>query len=191
MKVIYQLSDIFFCDLYMENKELSNLLSKIGNQKDRLAFKSIFEYFAPRINAYLIKTGSNKDLAEDLTQEVMTVIWNKADLYNSMKSNVSTWIFTIARNKRIDSLRKKKDPKYNEIDLISSLYDQENEEKLSEDNNFFHKLSQKLNEGDKILINMNFFEGKTHKIISETLEIPLGTVKSRIRKILSKLRENI
>ena len=175
----------------MENKELSNLLSKIGNQKDRLAFKSIFEYFAPRINAYLIKTGSNKDFAEDLTQEVMTVIWNKADLYNSMKSNVSTWIFTIARNKRIDSLRKKKDPKYNEIDLISSLYDQENEEKLSEDNNFFHKLSQKLNEGDKILINMNFFEGKTHKIISETLEIPLGTVKSRIRKILSKLRENI
>jgi len=175
----------------MENKELSNLLSKIGNQKDRLAFKSIFEYFAPRINAYLIKTGSNKDLAEDLTQEVMTVIWNKADLYNSMKSNVSTWIFTIARNKRIDSLRKKKDPKYNEIDLISSLYDQENEEKLSEDNNFFHKLSQKLNENDKILINMNFFEGKTHKIISETLEIPLGTVKSRIRKILSKLRENI
>ena len=175
----------------MENKELSNLLSKIGNQKDRLAFKSIFEYFAPRINAYLIKTGSNKDLAEDLTQEVMTVIWNKADLYNSMKSNVSTWIFTIARNKRIDSLRRKKDPKYNEIDLISSLYDQENEEKLSEDNNFFHKLSQKLNEGDKILINMNFFEGKTHKIISETLEIPLGTVKSRIRKILSKLRENI
>ena len=175
----------------MENKELSNLLSKIGNQKDRLAFKSIFEYFAPRINAYLIKTGSNKDLAEDLTQEVMTVIWNKADLYNSMKSNVSTWIFTIARNKRIDSLRKKKDPKYNEIDLISSLYDQENEEKLSEDNNFFHKLSQKLNESDKILINMNFFEGKTHKIISETLEIPLGTVKSRIRKILSKLRENI
>jgi RNA polymerase sigma-70 factor (ECF subfamily) len=175
----------------MENKELSNLLSKIGNQKDRLAFKSIFEYFAPRINAYLIKTGSNKDFAEDLTQEVMTVIWNKADLYNSMKSNVSTWIFTIARNKRIDSLRKKKDPKYNEIDLISSLYDQENEEKLSEDNNFFHKLSQKLNENDKILINMNFFEGKTHKIISETLEIPLGTVKSRIRKILSKLRENI
>ena len=175
----------------MENKELSNLLSKIGNQKDRLAFKSIFEYFAPRINAYLIKTGSNKDFAEDLTQEVMTVIWNKADLYNSMKSNVSTWIFTIARNKRIDSLRKKKDPKYNEIDLIASLYDQENEEKLSEDNNFFHKLSQKLNENDKILINMNFFEGKTHKIISETLEIPLGTVKSRIRKILSKLRENI
>ena len=175
----------------MENKELSNLLSKIGNQKDRLAFKSIFEYFAPRINAYLIKTGSKKDFAEDLTQEVMTVIWNKADLYNSMKSNVSTWIFTIARNKRIDSLRRKKDPKYNEIDLISSLYDQENEEKLSEDNNFFHKLSQKLNENDKILINMNFFEGKTHKIISETLEIPLGTVKSRIRKILSKLRENI
>jgi len=175
----------------MENKELSYLLSKIGKQKDRLAFKSIFEYFAPRINAYLIKTGSNKELAEDLTQDVMTIIWNKADLYNSMKSNVSTWIFTIARNKRIDSLRKKKDTKYNEIDLISALYDRENEIKLSEDNNFFHKLSQKLNKNDKILINMNFFEGKNHKIISETLEIPLGTVKSRIRKILSKLRENI
>tara|TARA_B110000263_G_C15000125_1_gene370116 strand:- start:106 stop:282 length:177 start_codon:yes stop_codon:yes gene_type:complete len=58
----------------MENKKLSDLLSKIGNQMDRLTFKSIFKYFAPRINVYLIKTGTNRDLAEDLTQEIMTII---------------------------------------------------------------------------------------------------------------------
>ena len=64
-------------------------------------------------------------------------------------------------------------------------------EKISEDNDLFHKLSQKLEKGDKELIQMNFFEGKTHKKISETLEIPLGTVKSRIRKVLTKLKEYI
>tara|TARA_B100001175_G_C19243586_1_gene511213 strand:+ start:90 stop:626 length:537 start_codon:yes stop_codon:yes gene_type:complete len=175
----------------MKNLELKDLLFKIGAHKDRLAFKSLFKYFAPKINAYLIKTGTNQDLAEDLTQEIMTTIWNKAGLYDYKKSNVNTWIFTIARNKRIDNFRKKIDPKYNELDLISSLYDQKNEEKISEDNDLFHKLSQKLEKGDKELIQMNFFEGKTHKKISETLEIPLGTVKSRIRKVLTKLKEYI
>jgi len=163
----------------------------ISKDQDKESFSDLFAHFAPRIKSFLMKGGADPVTAEDCAQETMVTVWHKAHLFDPTRAAASTWIFTIARNKRIDSLRKKKDPKYNEIDLISSLYDQENEEKLSEDNNFFHKLSQKLNENDKILINMNFFEGKTHKIISETLEIPLGTVKSRIRKILSKLRENI
>ena len=88
----------------MEIKLVNNLLEKIGLNKDEDSFNQIFDYFAPRINAYFIKTGSPYDASEELTQETLTAVWNKSYQFNPKKSNGSTWIFTIARNKRIDKL---------------------------------------------------------------------------------------
>ena len=173
----------------MNNNKLCNLIFKIANEQDKSAFNDIFDYFAPRVIGYLVGSGSQKEIAEEIAQEVLSMVWQKASKFNYKKGNVNTWVFTIARNKRIDRIRKNENPSYNTVDLIDALYSKNNIQ-----NNDFEEeirvLQNKLNENEKKLIKMNFFEGKSHKIISKDLEIPLGTIKSRIRKILTKIRNS-
>ena len=173
----------------MNNNKLCNLIFKIANEQDKSAFNDIFDYFAPRVIGYLVGSGSQKEIAEEVAQEVLSMVWQKASKFNYKKGNVNTWVFTIARNKRIDRIRKNENPSYNTVDLIDALYS-----KNDIQNNDFEEeikvLQNKLNKSEKKLIKMNFFEGKSHKIISKDLEIPLGTIKSRIRKILIKIRNS-
>ena len=173
----------------MNNNKLCNLIFKIANEQDKSAFNDIFDYFAPRVIGYLVGSGSQKEIAEEIAQEVLSMVWQKASKFNYKKGNVNTWVFTIARNKRIDRIRKNENPSYNTVDLIDALYS-----KNDIQNNDFEEeikvLQNKLNKSEKKLIKMNFFEGKSHKIISKDLEIPLGTIKSRIRKILTKIRNS-
>ena len=173
----------------MNNIELKKLVFKIAQSQDKVAFRIIFDFFAPRIMGYLKASGTHSEISEEITQEVLSTIWQKAYQFNPNIANVSTWIFTIARNKRIDRIRKNENPSYNTIDLIDALYPTANktnqifEEKVAE-------MQSILNIDEKKLIKMSFFEGKTHKIISQELEIPLGTVKSRIRNILKKMKNS-
>ena len=173
----------------MNNNKLCNLIFKIANEQDKSAFNDIFDYFAPRVIGYLVGSGSQKEIAEEIAQEVLSMVWQKASQFDYKKGNVNTWVFTIARNKRIDRIRKNENPSYNTIDLIDALYS-----KNDIQNNDFEEeiniLQNKLNKSEKKLIKMNFFEGKSHKIISKDLEIPLGTIKSRIRKILIKIKNS-
>ena len=173
----------------MNNNKLCNLIFKIANEQNKSAFNDIFDYFAPRVIGYLVGSGSQKEIAEEIAQEVLSMIWQKANQFDYKKGNVNTWVFTIARNKRIDRIRKNKNPCYNTVDLIDALYSKNNIQ-----NNDFEEeikvLQNKLNKSEKKLIKMNFFEGKSHKIISKDLEIPLGTIKSRIRNILIKIRNS-
>jgi len=173
----------------MNNSELKELIIKITKTKDKNAFSKIFYYFAPRIIGYLISSGTNKEISEEITQEVLSNVWQKAYQFDQKKANVSTWIFTIARNKRIDRIRKNENPTYNSIDLINTLYPSDNE-KNQELQEKIDEILSSLNKNEKKLIKMNFFEGKTHKTISEVLKIPLGTVKSRIRGILQKIKNS-
>ena len=171
----------------MNNEELKNLVFKIAKSQDKFAFSKIFDYFAPRIMGYLNASGTNSEISEEITQEVLSNVWQKAYQFNKNIANVSTWIFTIARNKRIDRIRKNENPTYNTIDLIDALYPNDNKQNLI----FEEKVAEMqliLNLNERKLIKMSFFEGKTHKIISQELEIPLGTVKSRIRNILKKMK---
>tara|TARA_B110001454_G_scaffold93823_1_gene89349 strand:+ start:204 stop:725 length:522 start_codon:yes stop_codon:yes gene_type:complete len=173
----------------MNNNKLCNLIFKIANEQNKSAFNDIFDYFAPRVIGYLVGSGSQKEIAEEIAQEVLSMVWQKAGQFDYKKGNVNTWVFTIARNKRIDRIRKNENPSYNTVDLIDALYS-----KNDIQNNDFEEeiniLQNKLNKSEKKLIKMNFFEGKSHKIISKDLEIPLGTIKSRIRKILIKIRNS-
>ena len=84
----------------MEKSHLSNLMNKIQKYRDEMAFSEIFDYFAPKVNAYFIQNSIKFESSEELTQEVLSTVWSKSDLYNSEKSALSTWIFTIARNKK-------------------------------------------------------------------------------------------
>ena len=89
-----------------KDQELTTLISIIATKKDKTAFSSLFKLVAPRIKGYLMKLGSNDIVAEDLLQEVMLTVWRKSETFDRNKAAVSTWLFTIARNKRIDMLRK-------------------------------------------------------------------------------------
>ncbi len=175
----------------MEKSHLNSLMSKIQRHRDEMAFSEIFDYFAPKVNAYFIQNSIKFESSEELTQEVLSTVWAKSDLYNSEKSALSTWIFTIARNKKIDFFRKNSKVDFKEEDIREFLY-QDREVDLIKENEAkkqIERINDELDEQQKIMIKMNFFENKSHKKIADELEIPLGTVKSRIRHILTKMQE--
>ena len=175
----------------MEKAHLTNLMKRIQKDRDELAFSEIFDFFAPKVNAYFIQNGIKFESSEELTQEVLSTVWLKSNLYDSTKSALSTWIFTIARNKKIDFFRKNSKIKFVEEDIREFLY-QDREVDLIEENEAkkqIEKINNELDEQQKIIIKMNFFENKSHKKIADELEIPLGTVKSRIRHILTKMQD--
>ena len=99
--------------------DLGNFLKDIGENQDKLAFSNIFKYFAPRLKSYFVKIGCSETQAEEIIQEVMIAVWTKSNTYDREKSSVSTWIYTIAKNKRIDKIRKEK--KHNTVESDESL----------------------------------------------------------------------
>ena len=172
----------------MENTEIIDLIKKISENRDEGAFSQIFDFIAPKINSYFIKNNLNFEQSEELTQDVLSTIWSKAYLFNPEKSKFTTWSFTIARNKKIDFYRKTKKNNINEDDIRSFLYQNE------EGNDYeieatINKIKEELDQNQQKLIKMSFFEQKSHKNIAEELEIPLGTVKSRIRSALNKMQK--
>ena len=172
----------------MENEILINLVKKISEDRDEKAFSDIFDFLAPKINAYFIKNNINHEQSEELTQEVLTTIWTKASLFNPEKSKFITWSFTIARNKKIDFYRKTKKYNANEEDLKEFLYEN-NKTNDYQIELLVNKIKDELDKNQQKLIQISFFEQKSHKIIAEELEIPLGTVKSRIRATLNKMNK--
>ena len=174
----------------MENAKINDLIIKISEERDEIAFSEIFDFIAPKINAYYIQNNLSAEHAEELTQEVLSTIWLKAELFDPEKSKFITWSFTIARNKKIDFYRKNQKNVANEEDIRDFLY---NENKLDdyEIESTIKDISKDLDENQKKLIKMSFFEQKSHKNIARELEIPLGTVKSRIRASLIKMQKHI
>ena len=174
----------------MENKILIDLIKKVSDQRDERAFSQIFDFMAPKINGYFVKNSLNIEQAEELTQEVLSTIWTKANLFDPKKSKFITWSFTIARNKKIDFYRKNQKNYFNEDDVRYFLYENN---KISdyEIEPSIKKINSELDENQQKLIKMSFFEEKSHKNIAAELEIPLGTVKSRIRSILNKMSKSL
>ncbi len=175
----------------MDKYDLLNLMTKISKGRDQQAFSSLFDILAPKINSYFLQNGLLNESAEELTQEVMSTIWSKSDKYDSSKSAVSTWVYTIARNKKVDFLRKNSKISFNEEDIREFLYEKNSSDRTNESErlNQIEKINNQLNIEQRKIIKMSFFENKSHKKISEELEIPLGTVKSRIRNILIKMQK--
>lgn len=171
--------------------EFAELVAAVARDRDRAAFERLFDHFAPRLNAYLIRLGSDQATAEELVQEVMTTLWRKAALFDPAKSSVGTWLYRIARNRRIDYLRRDRfetleAEEANEVpadtpSLDSALDLQMREERL-------RAALLHLPEEQLTLIRLAFFEELSHSQIAERAGLPLGTVKSRIRLAFSRLR---
>ena len=106
----------------MNKVKLSELMIKIKNDRDEMAFSDLFDFLAPKLKTYFIQNGFRSENSEELAQEVLSNVWSKSDKYDSSKSAVSTWVYTIARNKKIDFLRKTSRVKINEDDVREFLY---------------------------------------------------------------------
>jgi RNA polymerase sigma-70 factor, ECF subfamily len=174
----------------MENAKIIDLVKKVSEERDEIAFSKIFDFIAPKINSYYIQNNLSIEQAEELTQEVLSTIWLKAELFNPEKSKFITWSFTIARNKKIDYYRINQKNVANDEDIRDFLYT-ENKSDDYEIESTIKDITKDLDENQKKLIKMSFFEQKSHKNIAKELEIPIGTVKSRIRASLNKMQKHI
>lgn len=169
------------------------LLARVAENDDKAAFRAIYQHFAPRIKAYAINQGFSQH-AEVLVQEVMTSVWRNADKYSESLASVSTWIFTITRNQRIDILRKLNRTRAEIVIETEDLWQIPTEDtticsiqNLSTEK-FVKAAIDKLPEEQMIALRKVYYEGKTHEEVAEELNIPLGTVKGRLRLSLQKLR---
>jgi RNA polymerase sigma-70 factor, ECF subfamily len=167
------------------------LIEAIAQRQDRAAFAELFRYFAPRIKGWMLRAGASPAAAEEMAQEAMLAVWRKADLFDANRAGATTWIFTIARNLRIDTVRRERHPSTLLPDPIAETEFAEPPDHALDcaerDKRIRSALSQ-LPAEQAIVIRKAFFEDKPHPVIEKELGIPLGTVKSRLRLAVARLR---
>ncbi|MEP6829064.1 MAG: sigma-70 family RNA polymerase sigma factor [Rhizomicrobium sp.] len=167
----------------------SQCIVAIAQQRDRQQFAALFAHFGPRLKGFFLRLGVTQGVAEDLMQETMLVVWRKADRFDPERAGASTWIFTVARNLRIDLKRRERDP-----GKLAEFYDGADEPTPSdhlltaERDGRIHQALTSLPADQAQVIRLSFFEDRPHSQIAEDLKIPLGTVKSRVRLAMMRLR---
>lgn len=175
----------------MSNEELSGLIEAVGLRRDRAAFTTLFRYIAPRFKAFAMSKGCAHAEAEELVQEAMIAIWRRASTFDRSKSAASTWMFTIVRNKRIDRLRRERYPtaEFDEaVQQPADLPDPGQSMDAARAGESVRDALRTLPAEQLLVLEKAFFEDKSHSAIADELGIPLGTVKSRIRLALTRLR---
>lgn len=176
------------------HRPLAEQMQRIAQDRDQGAFRELFDHFAPRIKAYMMRQGADATLADELAQETLLTVWRKASLYAADKGALSTWIFTIARNLRIDRLRREvpwqalpeghDEEASDEPDPETALSDGERAERVQA------ALASLPRDQHEVVL-LSYLDGLSHSEIAERLGLPLGTVKSRMRLAYAKLREAV
>jgi RNA polymerase sigma-70 factor (ECF subfamily) len=170
------------------------LMKRVAHDSDRAAFQCLFMRFGPRVKAFMINSGASADTAEDLVQDVMLTLWRKAKLYSPERGSVAAWVFTIARNLRIDRLRRQSPQAYEDIaDVNLAAPDASGEEEahLRQRDKLVGKAMAELPPDQRRVIEMSFIQDMPQADIARKLAVPLGTVKSRMRLAYVKLRERL
>jgi len=176
------------------DRDYADLVEAIATRRDRGAFVTLYDHYGPRLYAFLLRSGLEPTIAEDLTQEVMTKLWLRADQFDRNKSSVATWLFRIARNARIDHLRRQRgEPPINEEalsvpDPAPSPDDALNAWQWHER---VRAALSNLPSEQHAMMRLAFFEGLSHSAIAKQTGLPLGTVKARIRLALARLRRGL
>lgn len=168
----------------------ARLLKDVAEHRDRQAFAQLFEHFGPRLKGFMMRKGANAELAEDLVQDAMIAVWNKAGMFSPGKGSVTTWIYTIARNLRIDRLRREGSRYFTDIDD----YEEASDDPASDDIVIGRQQDAAVTEALQVLpddqrqvIVMAFMDDMTQAEIADKLDVPLGTVKSRMRLAYRKM----
>ena len=174
----------------------ATLMSRIRDQRDRAALDELAHHYAPRLKGWLTRRGEQAQTAEDIVQDVLLTVWTKAALYDENKAAFSTWVFRATRNRWFDHKRKHDRVTMMEPDVMASFVDSptpgvdeifnQKEAALA-----VRKELAELSADHRNMLYLAFYEGLTHSEIAERTGIALGTVKSRIRAPLKKMREKL
>ncbi|MFN7224294.1 MAG: sigma-70 family RNA polymerase sigma factor [Paracoccaceae bacterium] len=175
-----------------EQTDWAALVFRVRDHQDKAAFAALFRHFAPRVKGFLMKSGATDSLAEECAQDVMATLWQKANMFDAERASVATWVFTIARNRRIDALRKSRRPEPEDLpwgpepepDQAEVFEAQQETERLGA------ALAQ-LPAKQRALIERAYYGDLSHSEIALETGLPLGTIKSRIRLALERLRHQM
>ena len=177
-----------------DNLSLVDLMSAIADRQDRAAFAALFDHFAPRVLSYMRRLGAESAAAEDLVQDVMLTVWRRAGQFDPAKAGVSTWIFTIARNRRIDIIRRERRPEPDPNDPALVPNSDPAADVAVEQEQHAVRLRTAMTElpaEQAQILQLGYFEDLSHSAIAEKLGLPLGTVKSRVRLAMNKLKSTL
>jgi RNA polymerase sigma-70 factor, ECF subfamily len=176
------------------SQDWDRLIQAVAVARDREAFSRLFDHFAGRIKTYMLRSGASEAAADDLAQEAMLTVWRKAALFDPSRAGAAAWIFTIARNLRIDAARRDRRGGARNLAEVDSEFDIDSaplpDDRLvaAESVQLLRSALTKLSLAEIRVIEMSFFQDKAHAEIARVLEIPLGTVKSRVRRAIMRLR---
>ena len=167
-------------------------VQRIRDAQDQAAFAELFRHFAPRVKGFLMRSGTDAALAEECAQDVMATLWQKAHLFDPTRATVSTWVFTIARNRKIDALRRQRRPEPEELTWGPEAEPaQEDALALRQDSAALAEALAGLPDKQRELIERAYFGDLSHSEIAAETGLPLGTIKSRIRLALDRLRHTM
>lgn len=177
-----------------DRSHFADLLFLVATRQDRPAFAELFAYYAPRVKSYLLRLGADNAQAEEIAQDVMVTVWRKAALFDRAQASVSTWIFRIARNRRIDVFRRARKPDLDPEEpmiLPSGVDAPDSRIEALETETRVRAAMKGLPEEQLLLLRLAFYEGLSHREIADKLDVPLGTVKSRIRLAFGKMKSRL
>lgn len=175
-------------------ERFADLVLLVATERSREAFSELFGYYAPRVKSYAIRLGADASLADEIAQEVMVTLWRKSSLFDRSKSSVSTWLFRIARNRRVDMYRRTNkvelDP-FETMLLPASLPAPDAGQSVIECERQIRAAFTTLSSAQVEVLELAFYLELSHQEIALRLSLPLGTVKSRIRGALIRLRPTL
>jgi RNA polymerase sigma-70 factor (ECF subfamily) len=173
----------------LQDSDPAALILAIALKADRGAFTALFNHFAPRVKSYLMRLGAPAVAAEELAQETLLTVWRKAGQYDPARAGASTWIFTIARNLRIDAIRRER-PAPAEEDPSDAAPEPLADAVMAatQRDERVRGALQSLSKEQAEIVQLSFFSDHPHSEIAERLGLPLGTVKSRLRLAMARLR---
>jgi RNA polymerase sigma-70 factor (ECF subfamily) len=173
---------------------MADLLRRVAERAEPAAFRELYQTYGPRVKAYMMRCGADSATADDLVQDTLLTVWRKAALYADDRGSIATWVFTIARNLRIDRLRRElpwqqlPDERLQEassdMPADEALYAKERQRRVG-------AVLAELPDEQRTVVTLSFVDGLSHSAIAEQLSLPLGTVKSRLRLAYQRIRESL
>nr|WP_322866983.1 sigma-70 family RNA polymerase sigma factor [Aquicoccus sp. G2-2]MEA1114299.1 sigma-70 family RNA polymerase sigma factor [Aquicoccus sp. G2-2] len=164
----------------------------VRDDRDQECFVALFDYFAPRLKGFVMRSGAGSAQAEEIVQEVMLTVWRKAEQFDPTRAHVSAWIYQIARNRQIDMFRKERRPMPEELRDESNTEPDANEiMAIEQEASHLKQALARLKPDQREVIERAYMGELSHQEISSATGLPLGTIKSRIRLGLEKLRHEL
>lgn len=170
----------------------SECLLAVRDSQDAAAFARLFRHFGPRVKSFLIAKGASDSMADEAMQEAMATVWFKASLFDPTRASASTWIFTIARNKFLDAIRKTRRPEPEDIEWEGEKPPEPTElVAAAEEADLVKSAINRLPEAQRMIVEKAFFGELSHSEIAAVTGLPLGTIKSRIRLGLERMKKDL